>query len=113
MGNTEKTAKKDKPIKKVEKYIWFAVSAVICLVGGILRNATDSLPAAVKVIVSACILFTIVMAAQKTSIERFSYAGENPDKKKYILLSVLYYAFIVVAVFDIFFCLWVSKILFI
>ncbi|MDD6276755.1 MAG: hypothetical protein PUB20_08055 [Clostridia bacterium] len=113
MEKAEKTTKKEKTIRKTSKYIWLGISVVVALVAAILRNATESLPSAVKVLLSAVILFTIIIAAQKASIERFSYAGDNPDKKKYALLTVLYYALILLAVFDIFFCLWVSKILFI
>ena len=111
MENSQKSGKAEKPINKVQKYIWFAISVLISFIGMIIHNTMDKLPSWAIIVYAALLLFTIIMAAQKTSIERFSYSGETPNKKKFILSSFIYYAFIIIAVFYVFQALWVSKIL--
>lgn len=111
MENNINDEKIEKPINRLQKYIWFAISIVISVVGMILHNGDGKLPAWGIIVYASLLLFTIIMAAQKTSVERFYYGGDNGNKKKFILLSIVYYIFIVVAVFYVFQALWVSKIL--
>lgn len=108
---TQKPVKEEKPVKKTEKFIWFGASAVIAVIGSVCRSAGMNLPVWFKIAFAAFILFLVVMAAQKTSAERFGYAGENGNKQKYILSSVLYYIFILIAVFYVFLAMWVGGVL--
>ena len=117
-GNNKKQAeeKPEKLPKPFEKFIWFVASVVIAAVGFALRKSGIELHWAVKALYSALQLFAIIMAAQKTSIERFAAApneetGDKGNKKKYILSSLIYYLFIFVAVFYVFYCMWVCKVL--
>jgi uncharacterized membrane protein YhaH (DUF805 family) len=111
MEKVEKKEKVEKPVKKSEKYIWLALSAVIAFVGYICRSNAVLFPTWLKILFAALLMFTIVMAAQKTSVERLKYNGENGSKKKYILISILYYIFILIAVAYVFLSLWVSCVL--
>lgn len=111
MADTEKKQSTEKLPNPIEKYIWFAISVVIAAVGYFLRTGGVELNFWVKAIFAAVLLFTIIMAAQKVSTERFALAENKETKKQYILKSILYYVFIVVAVFYIFLSLWISKIL--
>lgn len=108
---TEKTQSTEKIPKPMEKYIWFGVSAVIAMVGFFIRTADVQLNFWIKSIFVALLLFTIIMAAHKVSTERFALADNKETKKQYILKSILYYVFIIVAVFYIFLSLWVSNII--
>lgn len=114
MAEVEKTENKqstEKLPKPVEKYIWFGVSVIIAFVGYLLRSGDVQINFWVKSIFAALLLFTIIMAAQKVSTERFALADNAELKKQYILKSILYYIFIFVAVFYIFLSLWVSNII--
>lgn len=102
--------KSAKPINKKEKFIWLAVSLVIAFVGIIIHVNSVKLPLVPMIIYAALLLFTIIMSAQKTSIERFSFTGDNPDKKMYMIMSTLYYAIIILAVAYVLLALWVSGI---
>ncbi len=107
----EKSESTQKPVKKIEKYIWFSVSAVIAAVGSICHINGIKFNVWVSVAYSAFLLFSIIMAAQRTSVERFGYADEDSktaDKTKYALTSILYYIFILIAVAYAFLALWVS-----
>lgn len=107
----ENKEKAQKPVKKIEKYIWFLASAVIAAVGAVCHTNGIKFNIWVSVIYSAFLLFTIIMAAQRTSVERFGYANEDSptaDKTKYALTSILYYIFIIIAVVYAFLALWVS-----
>lgn len=108
---TEKAQSAEKLPKPAEKYIWFGVSVIIAAVGFFLRTADIQLNFWVKSIFAALLLFTIIMAAHKVSTERFALAENKETKKQYILKSILYYVFIVVAVFYIFLSLWVSNVI--
>lgn len=108
---TEKNKSSEKLPKPVEKYIWFGVSVVLAAVGFFLRTANVQLNFWVKSIFAALLLFTIIMAANKVSMERFALADNKETKKQFILKSILYYVFIVIAVFYIFLSLWVSNII--
>lgn len=111
VAEKEKAEKAQKPVKKIEKYIWFLASAVIAAVGSICHINNIKFNIWVSVIYSALLLFTIVMAAQRTSVERFGYADEDAptaNKTKYALTSILYYVFIIAAVAYAFLALWVS-----
>lgn len=108
--------KKEKMPKPAEKFIWFGASVVVAVVGFFLRKSGTDLHWIVEAVYSGLLLFTAIMAAQKTSIERFSFApdkeaGKEGDKKKYLLSSLLYYLFIIFVVFYVFYCLWVAAIL--
>lgn len=108
---TENKEKAQKPVKKIEKYIWFLASAVIAAVGAVCHTSEIKFNIWVSVVYSAFLLFTIIMAAQRTSVERFGYADEESptaDKMKYALTSILYYIFIIIAVAYAFLALWVS-----
>ena len=121
MAEKVQKAKKNKEIKMpkpFEKVIWLAVSFVIAFIGYFLRSSDMKLHVVVTILYVALLLFTIIMAAQRTSIERFSFApneetGSKGDKKKYILMSIVYYFIICVAVFYIFFSLWFGRVLYI
>jgi len=111
----EKVEKMPKPIEKV---IWFAASVIVAVIGYYIRSSDIKLHVAVTVLYVAFLLFTIIMCAQRMSIERFSYApneetGEKGNKKKYVLTSIVYYFIVCVAVFYIFFSLWFGRILYI
>lgn len=113
-----KKKKEVKMPKPIEKVIWFAASVAVAVVGYFLRSSDMKLHVVVTVLYVALLLFTIIMAAQRTSIERFSFApneeaGYKGDKKKYVLISIVYYFIICVAVFYIFFSLWFGRVLYI
>lgn len=110
----DKKKKVERPAKPIEKVIWFLISVVIAVVGYFLRTGDVVLSFPIKVVYCAFLLFTIIMAAQRTSEERMRFGKENEsgkvvDKKKYIISSIIYYFFIVLAVFYCFFCLWVVR----
>ena len=108
---TENKEKAQKPVKKTEKYICFLASAVIAAIGAVCHSNEIKFNIWVSVVYSAFLLFTIIMAAQRTSIARFGYAdeeSETADKPKYALTSILYYIFIIIAVAYAFLALWVS-----
>ena len=111
----EKTEKMPKPIEKV---IWLAASVAVAVIGYFIRTSDIKVPIAVTVLYVAFLLFTIIMSAQRTSIERFSFApneetGYKGDRKKYVLISIIYYFIVCVAVFYIFFSLWFGRVLYI
>ncbi len=105
---TEHAEKMPKPI---EKFIWLAVSVVIAVAGYIFRDNGIVLPWWGNALFAASLLFTIIVAAQKLSAERFAFAEKKEDKKKYIISSIAYYIFIFIAVFYVFYCLWVARVL--
>lgn len=112
MESKVKTDEKSvKPIKPVLKYIWFAVSVVVAFAGGLCRTGGVKLPFWGSVVYTAALLFAAIVAAQKTSVERFSFAEDMSNRKKYILLSILYYVFILTAVFYVFLSLWISRVI--
>lgn len=111
MSKNEKTQTTEKMPKPVEKFIWLGVSVVIAIVGYFLRTGGVQLPFWGTVVFTVALLFTIIVAAQKVSTERFALAENKETKKQYILKSILYYIYIFVAVFYIFFSLWVARIL--
>ncbi len=114
MSENDKKAqneKKEKLPKPFEKFIWFAVSLAIVLGGYFCRTGDVVLPWWGCALYAAFLLFTIIIAAQKMSIERFSYAENKEDKTKFILSTILYYVFIIIAVFYVFYALWVSRVL--
>lgn len=111
MSNNEKTQTTEKMPKPAEKYIWLGVSVVIGIVGYFLRTGGVEVPFWGSVAFTAFLLFTIIMAAQKVSTERFALAENKETKKQYLLKSALYYLFIFIAVFYIFLSLWVARII--
>lgn len=108
VAEKEKEEKVQKPAKKSEKYIWFLASAVIAAAGSVCHIYGIKFNIWISVIYSAFLLFTIIMAAQRTSLERFAYAGDDGNKTKYALTSILYYFFIIAAVIYAFLALWIS-----
>lgn len=110
MAETKKKKEVTLP-KKQEKYIWFGASAVIAVIGTIVHLAGVEFSTVPSIIYSALLMFTIIMCAQKVSILRFSFTGENPNKKMYFLVSVIYYIIIFISIFYAFLALWISGIL--
>lgn len=108
IAEKEKPVKAQKPVKKAEKFIWFVASAVIAAIGAICHTNSIKFNIWVSVIYAAVLFFTVIMAAQRTSIERFDCIENDGNKAKYFLITVLYYAFIIVAVFYAFLALWVA-----
>ena len=121
MAEKTKKVKKEKPVKvpkPIEKWIWLAVSAAVAVAGYFIRTSDIKPHIAVTTLYVAFLLFTIIMSAQRASIQRFSYApneetGDKGNKKKYYLSSIIYYLIIIVAVFYIFFSLWFGRVLYI
>lgn len=111
MSNNEKTQTTEKMPKPAEKLIWLGISAVVAIVGYFLRTGGVELPFWGSAAFAVALLFTIIVAAQKVSTERFALADNKETKKQYILKSILYYIYILIAVFYIFLSLWVSRIL--
>ncbi|MBR6531640.1 MAG: hypothetical protein IKT61_03990 [Clostridia bacterium] len=111
MSDNEKIQTKEKMPKPIEKFIWLGASVVIALVGYFLRTGGVKLPFWGSVAFTVALLFTIIIAAQKVSTERFALAENKETKKQYILKTILYYIYIFIAVFYIFLSLWVSRIL--
>lgn len=111
MSEKEKTQSTEKMPKPFEKFIWLGVSVVIAIAGYFLRTGGVELPFWGTVAFTVALMFTIIIGAQKVSTERFALAENKETKKQYILKSILYYIFIFVAVFYIFFSLWVARIL--
>ncbi len=109
-GLKKEENKPEKPINKKEKYIWLAVSVVIAIAGIIIHTKSITLSAAPMVLYAAGLMFTIIMSAQKASIERFSFTGENANKKMYYIMSALYYGIIILAVAYVILALWISNI---
>lgn len=114
----QKKKKEEKMPKPIEKVIWLAASVAVAVVGYFLRISDIKLHIAATVLYVALLLFTIIMSAQRTSVERFSFApneetGNKGNKKKYIITSIIYYLIICVAVFYIFFSLWFGRVLYI
>ncbi len=107
----EQPEKKEKMPKPFEKFIWLGVSVIIALVGYFCRTGDVIFPWWGCALYAALLLFTIIIAAQKMNIERFSFAEKKEDKTKFILASVAYYVFIFIAVFYVFYGLWVARIL--
>ncbi len=107
----EKNEKVEKMPKPFEKFIWFAVSIVVAVIGYFCRTGDVSFPWWGNALYAAFLIFTIIIAAQKQSFERFAYAEKKEDKIKYIISSILYYFLICVAVFYVFYALWVSRVL--
>lgn len=108
VAEKEKTANVQKPIKKVEKFIWFIASVIIAAAGAICHINAIKFNIWVSVVYSALLLFTIIMAAQRTSIERFDCIENDSNKTKYFLITVLYYVFVIAAVIYAFLALWVA-----
>ncbi len=111
VAEKEKSGKLQKPERKtnkIEKFIWFVASVIIAAIGTICHLNAIRFNIWVSVAYSALLLFTIVMAAQRTSIERFDCIESDGSKTKYFLITVLYYVFIIAAVFYAFLAMWVS-----
>lgn len=108
VAEKEKNETKQKPIKKYEKYIWFAISLIIAAIGAICHINGIAFNIWISVIYSALLLFSTVMAAQRTSIQRFECIEKDEPKIKYALITVLYYIFIIFAVFYAFLALWIA-----
>lgn len=97
--------KKDKPINKKEKFIWFAVSMVIFAVGVILAKSGVSFENyALKVVYAVLVLFPLLMAAQKVSCERYDDNG-----KRNILAFLMYYVCIAAFIVLIPVIFWVNQ----
>ena len=79
--------KAQKPVNKKAKFIWFAVSMIIFVVGVLLAKAGVSFENyAIKAVYAVAVLFPLLIAAQKVSFERFDENG-----KKNPLAYIMYY----------------------
>ena len=83
-----KPEKKQKPINKKHKYIWFAVSMAVFVLGVILAKSGISFENyAFKAVYALAVFFPLLVAAQKVSCERV-----NPETgKKNIPAYIMYY----------------------
>ena len=71
VGSQAKPEKKQKPINKKHKYIWFAVSMAVFLLGIILAKAGVSFENyVIKAVYALAVFFPLLVAAQKVSYER-------------------------------------------
>ena len=97
--------KAQKPLNKKLKYVWFAVSIVIFVVGVLLAKAGVSFESyAVKAVYAVAVLFPLLIAAQKVSFERVDENG-----KKNPLAYIMYYFCIILVIVLIPFIFWVNQ----
>ena len=97
--------KVQKPVNKKAKFIWFAVSIIILVIGIILVKAGISFENYVlKSIYAVAVLFPLLVAAQKASCERV-----KEDGKRNIPVILLYYLYIILFVVFIPFIFWVDQ----
>lgn len=94
-----------KPVNMIVKFIWFAISMAIFFAGVILAKVGISLENyAVKAAYAVAVLFPLLVAAQKTSCERFDENG-----KKRPLIYVFYYFLIVLFIVLLPVIFWVNQ----
>lgn len=111
MNEQEKNVKTEKLPKPFEKYIWLVISLAVAVAGYFLRTSDFELPFIVGVVVALILLVTIIIAAQKVSAERAALADNKEKKFKYILKTIMYYLYIIIAVVFVFMSLWIIGIL--
>lgn len=106
--NAEPVIKMPKPI---EKFIWLLVSCATAALGCFLKINKVDIPLWASIIYSLVLMAFIVIAAHKVGTERAALAN-NPDKKlRYMLKTVLYYLYILIAVVCVIISIWVVGIL--
>ncbi len=97
--------KEKKPINKKAKFIWFAISMVIFFAGVILCKKGVSFDNyTLKAVYAIAVFFPLLVAAQKTSCERFDENG-----KRNILAFVMYYILILLFIVLIPVIFWVDQ----
>ena len=97
--------KAQKPVNKKAKFIWFAISMVVFVVGVLLAKAGVSFEHyAVKAVYAVAVLFPLLIAAQKVSFERVDANG-----KKNPLAYIMYYFCIILFIVLIPFIFWVNQ----
>ena len=106
MSDKEKIEKLPKPI---EKFIWLGVSFAAAAVGYCLK-AFLNIPSWLGAVCAVVLMALIIIAAQKVSAERAALAGNEEKKLAYVLKTMLYYTYIVIAVVFVFFSLWLTGI---
>ncbi len=111
LENAAKTEQAEKMPKPYEKFIWLAVSVAIAVLGYIFRVKDIVMPWWGNALFAAFLLFTIIIAAQKMSVERFALVENKEKRSKCIIASIIYYIFIFIAVFYVFYALWVARVL--
>ncbi len=111
MSEEVKTEKKEKLPKPFEKFLWLLISCVIAVGGFFLRTGDVEAPLWLSIICAVALLATIIIAAQKVSAERAAFAEDKDKKLKYMLKTVLYYFYILVAVIFVFMAIWIVGIL--
>lgn len=109
MGNgtgQAKPEKKQKPINKKHKYIWFCVSMVLFLLGVILAKSGVSFENyAVKAVYALAVFFPLLVAAQKVSFERV----DPKTGKKNIPAYIMYYFCVALFIVMIPIIFWVNQ----
>ncbi|MBP3442905.1 MAG: hypothetical protein J6L62_08900 [Clostridia bacterium] len=117
MSEIEKaqTAENEKTVvkmpKPIEKFIWLLISCATAALGCFLKINKVDIPLFAGIIYSLVLMAFIIIAAHKVSTERAAFA-DKPDKKiRYMLKTVLYYFYILVAVVCVVISIWVVGIL--
>lgn len=97
---------KQKPINKKSKFIWFAISIAIFLLGIILAKVGISFENYIlKAVYAVAVLFPLLVAAQKVSFERF----DAKTNKKNIPAFIMYYLCIILFIVFIPIIFWVNQ----
>ena len=111
MSEQAKNEKKEKLPKPFEKFIWLLVSCAVAVGSFFLRTSDFEAPLWLSIICAVALLATIIIAAQKVSAERAALVGDKDKKLKYMLKTVLYYFYILVAVIFVFMAIWIVGII--
>lgn len=97
--------------KPIEKFIWLVVSCAVAALGCFLKINRVDIPLWAGIIYALVLMTAIIIAAHRVSTERTALA-DNPDKKlRYMLKTVLYYLYILIAVVCVIISIWVVGIL--
>lgn len=106
VGSQAKPEKKQKPINKKHKYIWFAVSMAVFLLGIILAKAGISFENyVIKAVYALAVFFPLLVAAQKVSYERI----DTKTGKKNIPAYIMYYFCVALFIVMIPIIFWVNQ----
>ncbi len=101
----KKVSEEKKSSKKSAKFIWFGISIVVFITGVVLAKFGISLENyAVKAVYAVCVLFPLLVAAQKVSCERVDENG-----KKNVPAYFMYYLCIVLFIVLLPFIFWVNQ----
>ena len=111
MNADEKTETAVNLPKPIEKFIWLLVTCAAAALGCVLKINRVDIPLWAGIIYALALMAFAVIAAQKVSAERAALAN-NPEKKlRYMLKTLLYYLYILVAVVCVVISIWVVGIL--